>query len=491
MATWTITPDEAKIYTLQTAGKYVDRDIEIDLKSNSLAETVTGTAINGSVNPSVTASVSSTKNSAGNYPISGSATISGTTSGTATATITASGFGVKDNTFTGTVTGKISGTASATGSVNPAAATVTGSGTASSPTIAKDTGNVKSTNAITTSKPTTGFYAAAKATAPKTTITMTKTINTKGYLGADSEITASGSISAKTGSAYYIPIDSGTIGVAASDPGTDYTENTTAAVSSGGYLTLSEGYYSATKISLATLIGDDIGEVTTTTASDSMLSGFRAYDKDGNVLLGNIATKTSADLSASGATVTVPAGYYATQATKSISSGSVGALAITASDTAVTVGTTATSGYYPVNVSSLSGTVTITSGYISGNKTVTDSDGGKVGKILAGGITNNTSGGTSTATITSGKQIKIGKGYYPNDLYYTAQSFTQQKITGSLSSAIDSGYTAPSLVDSKATGKVYVSFTGNGSMTTGNQFNGTADGKTQYMEIYTGTYTVA
>lgn len=39
---------------------------------------------------------------------------------------------------------------------------------------------------------------------------------------------------------------------------------------------------------------------------------------------------------------------------------------------------------------------------------------------IAGTITNNTSGGTSTATINAGKQIKIGAGYYASDLYYTA-----------------------------------------------------------------------
>ena len=43
-------------------------------------------------------------------------------------------------------------------------------------------------------------------------------------------------------------------------------------------------------------------------------------------------------------------------------------------------------------------------------------------QISGGVITNNTSGGTSAGTINSGSQIKIGAGYYPNDLYYTAAS---------------------------------------------------------------------
>ena len=48
--------------------------------------------------------------------------------------------------------------------------------------------------------------------------------------------------------------------------------------------------------------------------------------------------------------------------------------------------------------------------------------GSKKVYIPAGVITNNTSGGSSSGTIASGQQIKIGKGFYPNDLYYTAQA---------------------------------------------------------------------
>lgn len=42
-------------------------------------------------------------------------------------------------------------------------------------------------------------------------------------------------------------------------------------------------------------------------------------------------------------------------------------------------------------------------------------------EIAKATITNNTSGGTSSGTINVGKQIKIGAGYNPTDLYYTAQ----------------------------------------------------------------------
>ena len=56
-----------------------------------------------------------------------------------------------------------------------------------------------------------------------------------------------------------------------------------------------------------------------TVTAGSMLSGVTAHDSAGNAIIGTIATKTSSDLTASGATVTVPAGYYASSRSKSVS----------------------------------------------------------------------------------------------------------------------------------------------------------------------------
>jgi hypothetical protein len=64
--------------------------------------------------------------------------------------------------------------------------------------------------------------------------------------------------------------------------------------------------------------GVELPDLTNPASAYDILSGKEAIDSEGNVITGNIESKTSNNLTASGATVTVPAGYYASQATKSV-----------------------------------------------------------------------------------------------------------------------------------------------------------------------------
>ena len=129
-----------------------------------------------------------------------------------------------------------------------------------------------------------------------------------------------------------------------------------------------------------------------------MLSGATAY-AGGTKYTGTIATKTSTDLSASGATVTAPAGYYASNATKTISNGSATAPGtISGTSASVSTGT---------NVLTLTKTVSVTpsvtAGYIStgtsGNSSVSLS--ATVTTKAAATITP----GTSNQTISSGTYL--------------------------------------------------------------------------------------
>ena len=55
-----------------------------------------------------------------------------------------------------------------------------------------------------------------------------------------------------------------------------------------------------------------------TVTAGSMLSGIKAHNNEGDIITGNIPTKTAVDLTVDGKTVTVPAGYYGTEATKDV-----------------------------------------------------------------------------------------------------------------------------------------------------------------------------
>lgn len=67
-------------------------------------------------------------------------------------------------------------------------------------------------------------------------------------------------------------------------------------------------YYGDTLIDLS---GDTLD-------ASKVLSGYTGHDATGAPFTGSIATKTSSDLTVSGATVTAPAGYYASSASKSV-----------------------------------------------------------------------------------------------------------------------------------------------------------------------------
>lgn len=134
----------------------------------------------------------------------------------------------------------------------------------------------------------------------------------------------------------------------------------------------------------------------TLASGGQMLDGVTSY-ANGTKYMGTIPSKDGDDLTVSGATVTVPAGHYAEQATKSVASGSVTAPS-TISGTSATVST-------GTNTLTLKKTVSVTpdvttAGYIS-NGTAGNASVSLTASVTTKGATTYTPG-TSDQTIASG-----------------------------------------------------------------------------------------
>lgn len=99
-------------------------------------------------------------------------------------------------------------------------------------------------------------------------------------------------------------------------------------------------------------------------SGNQMLNGVEGYGPSGKVT-GNIPSKTSSDLTASGATVTVPAGHYAQAASKAVASGSASTPATTMQATPEITLDPATGEISASVDASQSVTPTVSPGYVS------------------------------------------------------------------------------------------------------------------------------
>lgn len=98
---------------------------------------------------------------------------------------------------------------------------------------------------------------------------------------------------------------------------------------------------------------------------------------DSDYVGSNITRRSSTDLTASGATVTVPSGYYSAQASKSVASGTAGTPTATKSvvsnhSVTVTPSVTNTTGYITGSTKSGTAVTVSASELVSGSQTITD-----------------------------------------------------------------------------------------------------------------------
>lgn len=90
----------------------------------------------------------------------------------------------------------------------------------------------------------------------------------------------------------------------------------------------------------------ELPKLTNPGTADTLLLNKQLIDGEGNIVEGTIPTKTSLDLAANGATVTVPAGYYAAAASKTVATATQAMPSITINpDGLITATATQTTGY--------------------------------------------------------------------------------------------------------------------------------------------------
>lgn len=142
-----------------------------------------------------------------------------------------------------------------------------------------------------------------------------------------------------------------------------------------------------------------------------------------------VTKRSSTDLTSSGATVTVPAGYYASQATKSISSGSIVLNTITVSTSGlITASGTTTAGYVSNNPTNKTLQLTTKAGTTitpsNSQQTAISSGTYATGNIVVSAVPTETKtvSENGTVTPTSGKYLSSVTVNIPIQKYYTGST---------------------------------------------------------------------
>lgn len=142
-----------------------------------------------------------------------------------------------------------------------------------------------------------------------------------------------------------------------------------------------------------------------TVAADKMVSGITALKNDGTTVTGNLTSRSSSDLTASGATVTVPAGVYSSQTSKAVSSGSAStpATTITANPS---ISVNSSTGVITATASATqSVTPTVSAGYVSSGTAGTITVSGSNTSNLTTQAAQTIHPSTTAQSIASGKYL--------------------------------------------------------------------------------------
>ena len=263
----------------------------------------------------------------------------------------------------------------------------------------------------------------------------------------------------------------------------------TMTLSAGGSYTISKGYHNGSgQIKAKSLADQTVADAT----SADILSGKTAY-VNGSKVTGTIPTKTSSDFTASGATVSVPAGYYASAASKSVATATQATptISVSAAGT-ITASATQDAGYVSTGTKSATHSLPTTKGgtitpsterqtvaaygtYVTGDVVVsgsvnlvpekiasgvnifgvtgtyTNDANAAAGEILSGKtawvngskVTGTmTNQGAKTSSLNAGGSYTIPAGYHNGSGKVTANSLASQTSATATASDIASGKTA-------------------------------------------------
>ena len=167
----------------------------------------------------------------------------------------------------------------------------------------------------------------------------------------------------------------------------------------------------------------------TPTESSQTIRADQGYDALASVQIDAISSSyvgsgitrcTSSDLSASGATVTAPAGYYASDATKSVSSGSVTA---------------------PSSISGTSASVSTGTNSITLSKTVSVTP-----NVTTAGYISSGTAGNASVSLTASVTTKAATTYHPSTSDQTISSGTYTTGTQTIKAVTVSGLSASSIL---------------------------------------------
>jgi len=141
---------------------------------------------------------------------------------------------------------------------------------------------------------------------------------------------------------------------------------------------ISAGQYASGNITVDAIPSQYVNTSDATATASKIVSGYTAY-VNGNKISGSITSRSSSSVTTSGRTVTIPAGYYASQVTKSVGTAK--------SATTYTPGTsdqTISSGYYLTGTQTIKGDSDLIASNIKSGVTIFNVTGTYTGATVTG-----------------------------------------------------------------------------------------------------------